>query len=258
MKQLRSLAILAGGIGGAIAAAGPASAAIPLTTTPYGQNFDSLPSHSTAAGSTFTWTDNSTLSGWYAKANGDVFRTEDGSTTTGGIYSHGAASSAERALGGLAGPHYWGARFQNKTGTTITGFSLSYTGEQWRDDNTADQALKFDYLVTDANIAIDSTGWTAGPSALDFTSPQSTDPVTKAIDGNLAANKSLRSASVSGLTIAPNSHFWVRWFDANHTGDDHALAIDDLTLTAAVPEPGMFGLVAVGGLLALRRRHRCE
>jgi hypothetical protein len=54
---------------------------------------------------------------------------------------------------------------------------------------------------------------------------------------------------------------WVRWIERNDVGNDHGLAIDDFSLSAAVaavPEPQSWALM-LGGLAALgfiaRRRN---
>lgn len=222
-------------------------AAVLLSSSTYTQDFDGLPSH-TGTGTDFTWTDDSTLTGWYAEnsAASTTFRADDGAISAGNIYSFGSVSSAERALGGFGGTHTWGARFQNGTGAAITGMSLEYTGEQWRDNgNTTAQSITFEYIITDSLVAIDSAGWTA-VSALDFTGPQHSGSTT-ALDGNLAANQASVSGSINSISIPNNSYFWIRWTDVNHTSTDHALAIDDLTLM--VPEPSSMVLI-VGAVLA--------
>ena len=58
-----------------------------------------------------------------------------GSGTAGDTYSFGAASTTERAFGGLLSGSLTptiGASFTNDTGTTITTLDIEYVGEQWR------------------------------------------------------------------------------------------------------------------------------
>src|SRR4051794_23526684 len=69
----------------------------------YSQNFDSL----AASGTANTWTDNSTLLGWYASktsggASVSAYRASTGSDTAGALYSFGASAATDRALGSLA------------------------------------------------------------------------------------------------------------------------------------------------------------
>jgi hypothetical protein len=64
-----------------------------------------------------------------------------------------------------------------------------------------------------------------------FTSPI-TGGTPGALDGNLAANRVSRSASITGLTIPDGSEVMLRWSDPDHPGvNDHGLAIDELSVT---------------------------
>jgi hypothetical protein len=76
----------------------------------YSENFNSLES----SGTSNTWTDNSTIPGWYS--NRIEYRASTGSSTTGALYSFGAASSSERALGSVASStntYYYAVKFVN-------------------------------------------------------------------------------------------------------------------------------------------------
>lgn len=270
-----------------------AGAAI-LYSTPgstYSQNFDSLPiqpSNASVGNSPAGWIDdtaspaagNFSITGWYlyhpltqteGGANGfQRMRIGGGSTNTGAFWSYGAASTPERALGSLAANTlanaspsttnsvmYLGARFTNSTGATLNSFTLSYTGEQWRDGGAATpnaQALAFEWKVNAANLQ--DTGYNAA-TALDFTSPVFANTASgAAIDGNVAANRTvIGPVTVTGLNWQPGQDLWIRWGDLNNAGNDHALAIDDLSFSAKVPEPAGLGLalLATLGLLAGRR-----
>src|SRR5260370_25621770 len=90
----------------------------------YSQNFNTL---SSTSGS-HTWTNNSTLPGWYAAnlVNGLVgnYQTDDGSSTIcPTLYSFGTSSSSDRALGSLNrnvdGDVVYGALFQNNIARQI-------------------------------------------------------------------------------------------------------------------------------------------
>jgi hypothetical protein len=113
-----------------------ASAQVLFSAGPYNQNFDSLANSGTAN----TWTDNSTLPGWYASKTvaGAVttYRADNGAGNAGAIYSFGATGSSERALGSIAsgtpGNFAYGVRFLNDTVQAVTNLSISYVGEQWR------------------------------------------------------------------------------------------------------------------------------
>jgi hypothetical protein len=261
----------------------------------YSQNFDSLPitpSNASLGNSPAGWIDDSTsppagnfsIPGWYlfhpltqteGGANGNQrLRIGGGSTNTGAFWSYGAASATERALGSLAAntlanappatqstTMYIGARLTNNTGAVLDSFTLSYVGEQWRDGGAATpnaQSLAFEWKVNAANLQ--DVGFTAA-AALDFTSPTFVNTGGgAAADGNATANRlAIGPVTVSGLNWQPGEDLWIRWGDLNNTGNDHALAIDDLSFSAdAVPEPTGFGLamLASAGLL-IRRRSDC-
>ena len=57
---------------------------------------------------------------------------------------------------------------------------------------------------------------------------------------------------------AAGDTLWVRWIERNDAGNDHGLAVDDLSLSvSAVPEPGALALMLAGlaavGFVARRR-----
>lgn len=218
-----------------------AAGAVPLTATAYTQNFDTLAN----SGSSAAWTNDSTLPGWYlgTDANPTVtsYLVGTGSGTTGGLYSFGSASATDRALGGLGSNTYYGASgvgkgyiglvLQNQTGANISALNVAYTGEQWRNGgNTSVQSLTFSYAIAPSIPALTAAG-TAFP-ALDFASPIHTS-TAGALDGNAAANRTAFNASITGVIIPDGSYVLLRWTDLNDSGNDHGLAIDDLSVSAS-------------------------
>ena len=224
-----------------------AKAQVSLTTlgSPYTQNFDSL----ATSGTTNAWADNSTLTGWYAQfsatpANPTTYRADSGGSNTGAIYSWGQLGVnvlAERAFGSLSSGTpvnvLTAVRFVNNTGSTISSLDVSYFGEQWRDGGAATpvaQTTFFEYQVANAGAITDantpSTGWTS-VSSLDFTSPTFTNTgAGAAIEGNQAANRTAKSATIT-VTVNAGQEIWLRWRDPNDAGNDHGLAVDDLSVT---------------------------
>jgi hypothetical protein len=247
----------------------------------YSQNFDSLPN--TPVNGTTTWTDNTTLVGWYASrafnsgtstAYGPYMypsvRVGDGGQTSGWLYSFGVAGVnpvEERALGSISSgtpkTNVFGLRIQNDTAGAVDTVTVSYTGEQWRNGgNTAVHTLAFSYQVSStpftSPIGVDDTGWT-GYSTLSFLSP-TTGSTATALDGNAAANQTLFSSIVlPGVTLNPGEEIFLRWLDIDDSGNDHGLAVDNFSVSfsTAVPEPAsgtLAGLALLGLFFRLRNR----
>ena len=205
---------------------------------PLTENFNTL----ATAGTANPWSDNSTIGGMYAQfaavpTNPTTYIADAGTSNTGAIHSYGTGTNTERALGGVGsnttGDIYFGFKLTNSTGNTITSLDVSYIGEQWRNGgNTAAQQLDFQYRVENAGVVTDintpAPGWTDF-NTLDFVSPV-VGATAAALDGNAAANRTAKSDTIS-LTANAGQEIWVRWKDTNDAGNDHGLAIDDLSVT---------------------------
>jgi len=127
-------------------------------------------------------------------------------------------------------------RFTNDTGLVVTNLTVSYTGKQWRQaGNTATQYLTCSYRISNSAITdADAPGnsvWTSVPG-LGFASPTvGTNATAWALDGNNPTNRALRSSEIAGAAVAPGQELFLRWLDAKGAGNNHALAIDDLTVS---------------------------
>lgn len=214
-------------------------------TSPYTQNFDTLAN--APSGGTTPWGDNSTIVGWYSSHSNtpgsfSTYRISNNLSTenTGALYSYGAAASSDRALGSTSsgnasvGNLSYGVRFQNDTVNAITAITVSYTGEQWRNGGNANaNPLSFFYRVsssaiTDADAANTAT-WIP-VTVLDFISP-TLGPAAAALDGNASANRIALSSALAGVTVGPGEEIFFRWLDVNDAGNDHGLAVDDLSIS---------------------------
>jgi hypothetical protein len=209
---------------------------VSLTTTgtAYTQNFDTL---SNTAGST---TNNLTITGWFLTESGsgardnEQYGVDTGGSTTGDVYSYGAAGSTERALGALRSGTLipiFGACFTNNTGTAIGSAAVSYTGEEWRlgTAGRTDQ-INFEYSTNATDLV---TGTWTNVAALNFVTP---DTITAgAKNGNAAGEQTALTSTVTGLSIANGATFWIRWTDLDATGADDGLAVDDFSLTPFAP-----------------------
>ena len=201
---------------------------------PMVEDFNTLAS----TGTGISWTDNSTVPGWYSTRT--TYNSGTGSSTTGALYSFGVAGTnpvGDRALGSVAsggtGTIFHAAKLTNSTGGTITSLDVSYTGEQWRNGgNTTAHVLTFQYQIaspgTITGVNTPSSGWTTF-SALSFTGPVAT-ATAATLDGNAPANRVAISATLP-VSVAAGQEIWLRWQDPDDLGSDHGLAIDDFSVT---------------------------
>ncbi|MES2696433.1 MAG: PEP-CTERM sorting domain-containing protein [Verrucomicrobiota bacterium] len=244
----------------------PAEAQVSFTGTTYTQDFNTL----ATTGSANTWTNNSTLAGW-SLFRGSVtptpvttYRADSGNSSTGAFYSFGSTSTSDRALGssgsGGLGTAYMAFAATNDTGSTISSFTLGYSGEQWRDGGAAtpiSQTMVVQYGFGTSFSAV--TGWTTAGSGFNFTSPVFANlSAGAAVDGNVAGKTTGLGGTISASWTS-GATLWVRFIETNDAGNDHSLAIDDFSLsTAAIPEPGTYAAI-IGGLAlagAIYRRSR--
>jgi methionine-rich copper-binding protein CopC len=202
-----------------------AQVSITSTTVPYTQNFNTLKA---TAGTSKT-----IPTGWKFLENGTnantTYTTDAGSSTTGDTYSYGTGTNTERSFGSLSSGSLnsiIGVQLKNSTGKTITSITITYTGEQWRCGTTGrtDQ-LDFQYSFNATSL---SNGTWSDNNSLDFLSPNTTS--TGAKDGNASANRTLKTATITGLNIVNNAVFWLRWNNVDASGADDGLAIDDVSL----------------------------
>lgn len=215
----------------------------------YSQDFNALES---AEGSTnIPWTNGLTpLLGWSAAKlmqdpdPQDIAIYSTGSlTTTGatGLVSFG--TDTDRALGSrianATGDVAYGVKIKNSTTAPIVALQVTYTGEQWTYANPCPQVLTFAYKL---NANIKDTAFTVVPE-LQFSSPIFVEGATTTtkIDGNLAENKVVGITHTFNVTIPVGDSIMLRWLDINDPGTtdcaggvDHALSIDDFSVTATL------------------------
>jgi len=211
------------------------------SSSPYTQNFDTLANTGTAN----TWTDGSTITGWYAQRSGTgtTYAADTGSTSSGGLYSFGATSSTDRALGSIgsggatAGNFAYGVVFKNNTTNNISFTSIAYDLEQWRLGQNAakspNDTITFWYKISSsATTALTpgiDTNWTA------ITALDAVAPVNGGTAGALAGNTNKTSVSstsaLSGVTVSAGNYITFRWSDPDHSGSDHGTAIDNFSLS---------------------------
>ncbi|MCA6073405.1 T9SS type A sorting domain-containing protein [Fulvivirga sedimenti] len=212
------------------------SQSVSLDGSDYAQGFNTL---------AFDWPQPRVLpNGWYLLESGAGANTDygisNGSLAIADTYSYGAGNSIERSLGSQRSGAstfgtQWGVSFTNNTGKTITELDVSYIGEQWR----LGTPFVADFLIveysTDASVLNDGT-WTQVP-ALTFVNPTFFIPfVGNTLNGNDPVNQDFMQATITGLSIPDGATFWLRWtdFDIAGTDDEHALAVDQFSLSTTL------------------------
>lgn len=212
---------------------------IASVSTNYTQDFNTLTSG--------TWTDNTTLTGWYARTDATAsiasYAANTGSTLTAGLYAFGVAGTnalTDRGLGYAptnaytgasgTGKGYVGWRLKNTTGAAITSITVTWSGEQWRRDNATAQILSLFYQNAATVTSLTGGTWTAAPST--FTSPQ-LSTTALVLDGNTPANRTANISVVITVNIPAGEEIMLRWEDLNDSGNDHFMAIDDVTINAS-------------------------
>jgi len=235
-------------------------------TGSYSQNFDGL----AATGSSNAWSNDVTLPGWHllrqpatAPVAITTYNADTGSSNSGSFISYGASASSDRALGGVAsggayfsGPSpapsvasgsvagWFALALTNTTGAAVTGINVAFNGEQWRNGgNTSAQPMVLEYGYGASFEQVPT--WTAPGGSFNWSSPvvsppptpPATTPSSAAVDGNTAGRVTNLGGSLdlSASPWAAGSNLWLRWIETNDSGNDHGLAIDDLTITVGQP-----------------------
>lgn len=242
-----------------------AQAQIDYTGGTYSQNFDGLPSSGTVT-SPFSATVGvqgnipgaSEFKGTKAGGTGTTpmpFNVDDGNSSSGALYSYGAANSSDRALGTLASGSNipaFGVELVNNTPFSFTSFTLTISREQWRSSTTTLNTVIFEF-GTSGVAGVSSGNFLTQPG---FT-PLSTFDLVGAspvatngpLDGN--ANSIILTGSIP-VSLDPGQSLFLRWTDTNDTGSDAGLAIDNFSITG-IPEPSTYMLLGLGLLVCGQR-----
>ncbi len=218
---------------------------ISFTGTNYSQNFDGMG----PAGTT-------TPAGWYVSrgSNGSFIMLTNGPlvVNNGAVgadatvaWNCGSSGATDRSLGIAATSTGVGTSNQeryvffflrNNTGSAFDTFELRYKGEQWRTPSAGSSPTFNTSLLYSTNLQnFYSMGTNFALPCLQYT------PVSTPLDGNAVANSRY---PVGGLFTLPAPltnggvlSFW--WFDANESGTDPVLAIDDFTFALPSGPPAL-------------------
>lgn len=237
----------------------------------YQQTFDGL----AASGTANTWINDITLPGWHlfrqpsgAPIAVSTYNADTGTSNSGAFISYGASSNTDRALGGLgsggaffSGPSpapsvasgavagWLALALSNASGSAISSLNISFNGEQWRNGgNATTQAMVLEYGYG-ANFDQVAT-WMAPGGNFNWTSPVAT-ATAGPVDGNSSGRVTGRGGNLdlSATPWAAGSTLWLRWIETNDTGNDHGLAIDDVSIS--LPSPVAQSEVAIQAIDAV-------
>jgi predicted extracellular nuclease len=220
-------------------------------TDTYSQTFDGLAN----SGGNNIWANDVTLPGWFLFRQPSTspvaitaYGAGNGSANGGSFYSYGSTGSSDRAIGGLgSNGNYFGSpssnnlagwialTLTNDSGSTINALDLSFNGEQWRNGgNASAQSMVLEYGFGSTFAAV--SNWMAPGGNFNWTSPVASS-TSAAVDGNGAGRVSNRGGSLQNLGWLASSTLWFRWIENNDTGNDHGLAIDDVSITLGASLP---------------------
>ena len=155
--------------------------------------------------------------------------------STGDTYSFwSSTNNNDISLGSLAAnsiSSHYGIKFTNSTGTTITSVSINYKGKQWRLGTSTQHSdsLLFLYSTIASNVNDNTT--TANWISYNSLSLQSIIQLGTIgfLDGNLNANNTTISGTIP-VSVPNGGSIVLKWVDKNISGNDDALAIDDLSI----------------------------
>ena len=155
-----------------------------------------------------------------------------GSPITGGTYNWGNSAS-ERAVGSMTSGTFSNPRsligyYRNTNTTNLTALSVDYTAERYR-QNSAAASIQFYYSLNGSSwnaVAagdISTTSFPTGANTYYFGSPSPTI--------------NMSGINITGLNIAPNSDFYLRW-NINTTGtNSQGIGIDNISVSATFAPP---------------------
>lgn len=219
----------------------------PLSYTQTGsfihQNFNGLPSsgsfnlsgkgpHSLSSSSIIS----TGLEGWYilqvaGNQPNTNFSASTGSATGSGAYSYG--NSSNRALGSLAsgtGVYAFGLVLKNETGLILNRIQIRFLATQWRKGGSGNKNnWHFGYQTGTADKIVADTLLTM-PALNMYSLHTSSGAVT--LNGHLAQNQIWIEDSITGINWLPGQELRLQWTDADETGSDDGMAIDDFSLRA--------------------------
>ena len=211
----------------------------------YTQNFDSLPKSGsfTLSGKGPINLNGSPingipLAGWQLFMTGGsnssaTFGISTGSSTGNAVYSFGSSGTTDRALGSLSsgtGIYAIGVILTNNTGAILNNFTVNFIAEQWRKGGSTNKNTWAFKYKTGVITSIDQPGLLDEPN-LNFSSVINTSS-SASLNGNLPNNQQIVSYTISGFNWKNGEQLLLRWDDADETGNDDGVGIDNFSFSA--------------------------
>jgi hypothetical protein len=238
-------------------------AAISYTGGTVSENFNSYDFAGESTNTSVSWTNNATITGWYAdtRATDLSYQYGGGVSSTTVVYGYkfdadGTVSSPGSSLGTRSSsgdPWGIGWALTNDTGGTLTEFTITYDAfvSSYEGDSGPDG-----YTVTyQIGGSYQDNGFTDEITAAEYVAPiNQTDA-----SGNPVVATTGISATISGISWNDGDTFWIHWQDTSEVSGEstYGMGIDNVEFSA-VPEPStyalLFGLFGFGLVLWRRRR----
>ena len=182
------------------------------------------------------------LAGWYGfGVSAAQLGATSGDQTTGGVLDFGLTNASNRALGLLAtsstGGTAFGLRVLNLTAMNLGYLNVNFTGEVWRQSDTA-KTLQVYYFID----PLATNSWPSSPTAL-IPALNVSFPTIKAdkggvpVDGTAVGNQT--NLNVQNLAVTnwpPGAALWLVWQMTDSTGKAQGLAVDNFSFSAT-PQP---------------------
>ena len=239
---------------------GSTLAQVNLPSLLYSQTFDALGSASA------TWTDNSTLTGWYASVSNATtgavgpYTTAysvgaGGGTSSSTLYALGISGGGERALGGAPSSTalgLLGLRLVNTSGSAYNDVQVRFDLEQWSDRGTALVTLSYQLFAPGSGSLSTLGGWTQLTS---IASPLPANGTPVSGIGNTTGLVPNVYGGVDSLNWQGGDELWLKWTISKIGGQNSTHGIDNLIVQ--VPEPGIVTLASLC-CLVVWWRHRAR
>ncbi len=249
-----------------------------LTNFTYTQDFNSLPGGNNGPGVALTSLNTTALRGLQIARSGGSNNTsniivDNGSSTSGSVYSYGTQMGTNRRFGTLttttsSGDLYYGFRFVNDTSDAVLSMNVSFIGEIWRTGQTnLAETLQFSSAVFNVGDgSLGAAGYTTAGDSLQYAKQAGSTAGSE--QSNLALYRETKTGTINfAAPVASGQEIWIRWKDTELASiNDNGMSIDDLNVTfTPTPAPpavlsalvgSAVGCVHFGGARWRKRRRK--